>query len=121
MMPKKRTQWKVLTAVLQFSKSYRLKFRQRARAPRRLGLATINLANSLMGAVDHPAALESRRKAFAIGKRSLARSRNAQARFDLADAHGDLSEALTATGASTEALDQARQALSILQQLSAAD
>lgn len=47
--------------------------------------------------------------------------KNAQARFDLADAHGDLCETLTATGAGIEALDHAQQALSILQQLSAAD
>jgi len=75
-----------------------------------------------MGAGDYPAALESRREAFAIRREIAAQDpKNAQALFDLADAHGDLSEALTATGASVEALDQARQALSILQQLSQAD
>ena len=75
-----------------------------------------------MGAGDYPAALESRRKAFAIRQEIAGKDpKNAQALFDLADAHGDLSEALTATGACVEALDQSRQALSILQQLSAAD
>jgi tetratricopeptide (TPR) repeat protein len=75
-----------------------------------------------MEAGNYPAALDSRRKAFAIRQEIAAQDpKNAQARFDLADAHGDLSEALTATGASAEGLEEAGQALSIMQQLSAAD
>src|SRR4030095_6034081 len=71
---------------------------------------------------DYPAALESRRKAFAIRQEIAARDpKNAQASFDLAVAHADLSEALTENGANGEAIDYAGRSLSILQQLSAAD
>jgi len=68
------------------------------------------------------AALESRRKAFGVREEVAAKDpKNAQAGFDLAVDHADLSEALAATGATDEALGHPRQALSILQQLSDAD
>jgi tetratricopeptide (TPR) repeat protein len=92
------------------------------RARREVGYGYYQLGNTLVEAHDYPAALESRRKAFAIRREIAAQDpKNAQAVFDLAVAHADLSEALTATGSSTQALDHAQTALSILQQLSAAD
>ena len=91
-------------------------------AHREVGYGYYQLGNTLVEAGDYPAALESRRKAFAIRQQIAAQDpQNAQAIFDLAVAHADLSEALTATGSGTEALDHAQNALSILQGLSAAN
>jgi non-specific serine/threonine protein kinase/serine/threonine-protein kinase len=92
------------------------------RARREVGYGYYQLGNTFVEAGDYSAALESRRKAFAIRQEIAAQDpKNAQAVFDLAVAHADVSEALTATGSSTEALDHAQNALSILQQLSAVD
>ena len=66
--------------------------------------------------------MESRRRAFAIRREIAAQDpKNAQAIFDLAVAHADLSEAFTATGSASDGLEEAKTALSILQQLSAGD
>ena len=93
-----------------------------ARARREVGFAYYQLGQMQMAGGNYPAALQSRRKAFAIRREFAAQDpKNAQARFDVAVAHGDLSETLTATGFIEEALDHARQALSLLGELSAAD
>lgn len=75
-----------------------------------------------LAAGDFAGALTSRRKAFAIREKvSEQDPKNVQARFDLGVAHGDLAEALSANGELTPSLEHAQHALSILQQLSAAD
>ncbi|HEX5491216.1 MAG TPA: protein kinase [Candidatus Udaeobacter sp.] len=92
------------------------------RARREVGYGYYQLGNTFVEAGDYAAALESRRKAFAIREQIAAQDpKNAQAVFDLAVAHADISEALTASGSSTEAVDHAQHALSLLQELSAAD
>jgi len=93
-----------------------------ARARREVGYAYFQLGNVQVVAGDYAAALESRRRAFAIRQESAAQDpKNSQARFDLAAAHADLSEALTGTGETAQALDHARQSLDILEELSAID
>jgi tetratricopeptide (TPR) repeat protein len=120
--PKKRDSVETIKRGIDMLEKLSMEHPNDQRARREVGYGYYQLGNTLVEAGDYPAALESRRKAFAIRQEIAAQDpKNAQANFDLAVAHADLSEALTKTGAIAEALDRAQHALSILQQLSHAD
>jgi serine/threonine protein kinase/tetratricopeptide (TPR) repeat protein len=92
------------------------------RARREVGFAYYQIGGAQITAGDYTAALQSRRKAFAIRQEIAEQDpKNVQARFDLAVAHGDLAEVLGATGQTADAIEHARQSLSILQGMSAAE
>ena len=93
-----------------------------ARARREIGFAYFLSGNVLTEAGDYAAALDVRRKAFAVRQEIAAQDpQNKQARFDLAAAHADLSESLNGTGETAQALSEARRALDIMEELSAND
>lgn len=96
--------------------------RDDARAHREVGFAYYELGGIFVAAENYRAALECRKKAFAI-RQEIAHEdpKNAQAAFDLAVAHADLAEVLTLTGSVPEAIEHAQESLKILDQLSAAD
>ncbi|HXX41399.1 MAG TPA: protein kinase, partial [Chthoniobacterales bacterium] len=92
------------------------------RARREVGYAYYQLGNTLLQKGDFSAALDARRKAFAIRQEIAAEDpKNVQAQFDLAVAYGDLAEALSATGDNESALERARQSLSMMQALAKND
>lgn len=71
---------------------------------------------------DVPGTVDGRRKLLQIREQiASANPKNVQVQFDLSVAQADLSEALTATGDANAALEQAQQAHSIVQRLSADD
>ena len=71
---------------------------------------------------DHAGALASFAQVLPIREQlAAADPKNNQARFDVAAAHGQLAEALTATGQPEQALDHARQAVAGMNTLMTAD
>jgi tetratricopeptide (TPR) repeat protein len=76
----------------------------------------------LTSAKNFPAALEARKKAFEIRREFAANdSQNKQAQFDLATAHGELSEAFTNVGDTNQALENARESLKLMSALAESD